>query len=323
VDIHARALARVVGVALFLFGTVTIAACSGNGSGPSVTLPPRESSVTTTTRPPISPPSVTERPDLTTTSRPPLTTAPTTEAPTTSSGAPTIPTSTSAPTTTAVSTTTALSTTTSSTAVTTTTSGSTSISSTSTVSTTVTTAAPATDAPTSTEAAAPALAESTSTGSAWPWVIVVIVVVAAALLGWLLLRRRSGRRSWWDRADGLVREARAVVDLGSTGPASSDPEHQVARWSTLEQRTQTLIADLNAAVDDAPNEEARGTVVSVSMAAQAFLTEVQRTRALHLGPPGPSAEQLEFAAAESNQRVAELGRAADQLEQLAHEAVSR
>jgi hypothetical protein len=154
-------------------------------------------------------------------------------------------------------------------------------------------------------------------------VIVVVLIIAAALLGWLLLQRRSGRRSWWERADGLVREARAVVDLASAGPASSDPEHQVAHWSTLEQRTQSLIADLNVAVDDAPNEEARGAVASVAMAAQAFLTEVQRTRALHLGPPAPSAEQLEFAAAESSRRVAELGRAADQLEQLAGAAVTR
>jgi hypothetical protein len=119
-----------------------------------------------------------------------------------------------------------------------------------------------------------------------------------------------------------VRDSRAVVDLGSTDPVEADPERQVARWSTLEQRTQSLITGLDAATDGAPTDEARTALADVSTAAQAYLTVVQTTRAMRLGPPAPSPEQLEFAAAEANQRIAELGRATDQLERLVRAEVA-
>jgi hypothetical protein len=152
--------------------------------------------------------------------------------------------------------------------------------------------------------------------------VIVVMVIAAALLGWFIIRWRARRRSWWERADGLVRESRAVIDLGSTGPVAADPEHQVAHWSTLEQRTQSLIAGVDAALRDAPTDEARAALANVSTAAQAYLAVVQTTRALHLGPPAASAEQLEFAAAEANQRIAELGSATDRLDQIVRPEVA-
>jgi hypothetical protein len=49
---------------------------------------------------------------------------------------------------------------------------------------------------------------------------------------------------------------------------------------------------------------------------------VQTTRQLHVGPPAPTAEQLQFADADRAQRLANLGTATDQLARVTNPTAS-
>jgi hypothetical protein len=141
-------------------------------------------------------------------------------------------------------------------------------------------------------------------------VLVGLAVVAAAGLAiWLLARRRAQQRAWLRQTDRLVRDTDALADLAAAGPAGPDPQQQVAHWSSVEQRTTELAAAVDAAGAAAPNDQARQALAGLSAAVADYLGTVNTTRQLHIGPPAPTDEQLQFAEADSAQRLAQLQRA--------------
>ena len=149
-----------------------------------------------------------------------------------------------------------------------------------------------------------------------------MVVAIAALLGWLLMRRRNRRLAWRQQADGLVRDATALSDLGATGPVTPDAQQQVAHWSTLEQRATDLLGAIAAASPDSPDDATNRALQVLAAATEDYRTSVRNTRQLRVGPPAPTAEQLELADAISTQRLADLRGATDQLRRTAGGASS-
>jgi len=141
----------------------------------------------------------------------------------------------------------------------------------------------------------------------------VILIAIAVVIAALVNRSRNRRHAWQQQAAGVVRDATALTDLGASGPATPDPEQQIAHWSTLEQRTTALLASVAAASEAAPDDLSREALTGVDTAARAYLGAVQTTRQLHVGPPAPTAEQLQFADADRAQRLANLHAATAQL----------
>ena len=274
------------------------AACSsGGGGGSNATLPRPSTSLTTTTRAPItttsSPPTTGSRPELpTTTAQSTTTTGP----PTTSSS------------TTTTSTTTTPSTTSTTSSITTST---TAASTTTTSSSTTTSTAPPTAAGT-----IPPGGQETTGSRSFPWGALIALGGLAVLLVALLVRQRARRQAWWRQVDGLVRDGRAMTDLGASGPTTVEPEQLVAHWTTLEQRSQSLLAGLTEAVGDAPDAEVRAALATTTTATEAYLSALQTERQLRVGPPAPTGEQLQFAGAETAQCLAEVRGAIESLEQL-------
>jgi hypothetical protein len=150
-----------------------------------------------------------------------------------------------------------------------------------------------------------------------PWLAVGLVAALLALLGLVALRRHSGQVRWWSRVDSLGRDGQALVDLGRAGPAATDPSQQVAHWSALEQRAQALGMATAAVRADAPDSQSRVALDGLGRSSDQYLSSIRNARALRIGPPAPTTEQLAFADAEAGQRLAVVADQLNQLSQLA------
>jgi len=150
-----------------------------------------------------------------------------------------------------------------------------------------------------------------------PWLAIAALAALLVLVLVIALRRRSERNTWWARADALVHDGRALVDVGSAGPAGADPQQQVAHWGTLEQRTQAMANEVQAVLGAGPPDDAtRAAVAGLGQAVSDYLGALRTSRTLRIGPPAPTAAQLQYADAESNQRLAVVRANLDQLDQL-------
>ena len=128
------------------------------------------------------------------------------------------------------------------------------------------------------------------------------------------LRARTKRGDWWARADGLLNDGRAVIDLGAAGPAGATPQQEIAHWTAIEQRAQAFaneVTALNAA--GVPDDATRGTLGGLNQAVADYLGALRASRVVRIGPPAPTPEQMEYADAESTQRLAVLRATLDQL----------
>jgi hypothetical protein len=150
-----------------------------------------------------------------------------------------------------------------------------------------------------------------------PWLAIAALGVLAVGVLAIALHRRSERKEWWTRTDALVRDGRALADLGAAGPAGADPQQQVAHWSTLDQRTQALATEVEAVLAARPPDDpSRAAVAGLGQAVADYQGALRTSRTLRIGPPAPTAEQLQFADAESNQRLAVVRANLSQLDQL-------
>jgi hypothetical protein len=150
-----------------------------------------------------------------------------------------------------------------------------------------------------------------------PWLAFGALAAVLILVLVIALRRRSERNSWWTRADDLVHDGRALVDVGTAGPAGADPQAQIAHWGTLEQRAQSLSNEVDAVLGSGPPDDAtRASVAGLGQAVSDYMGALRSSRTLRIGPPAPTAEQLQYADAEANQRIAVVRANLDQLEQL-------
>ncbi|HEY5155309.1 MAG TPA: hypothetical protein VIJ47_11280 [Acidimicrobiales bacterium] len=149
-----------------------------------------------------------------------------------------------------------------------------------------------------------------------PWLAIGLLGALVALVLVVVVRRRAEGKRWWSEVDAMGRQGQALVDLGTAGPASADVAQQVAHWATLEQRTTELAAAVAAAGPGAPDDPSRAVLTGLDQSVAAYLTALRTSRTLRIGPPAPTAEQLQFADAESAQRLANVRGALGQLDQL-------
>ena len=191
-------------------------------------------------------------------------------------------------------------------------------------SSTSSTAAPTTTTrPSTTTSVAPTSAPTTLVGEEvsaeakkMPWLAIGVLGALIALIIVVMARRRSERSTWWSDVDGVGRQGQALVDLGAAGPASADAQQQVAHWATLEQRTVDLAAAVTASAAGAPDDAARAVLTNLDQAVGTYLAALRTARTLRIGPPAPTAQQLQFADAESAQRLANVRGVLGQLDQL-------
>ncbi|MGZ4706021.1 MAG: hypothetical protein ACXWCM_14255 [Acidimicrobiales bacterium] len=150
-----------------------------------------------------------------------------------------------------------------------------------------------------------------------PWLALGALAALLVLVLVVALRRRSERKTWWTRAETLLHDGQAVVDLGTAGPAGADPQQEVAHWGTIEQRTQALANEVQVVLGAGPPDDAsRAAVAGLGQALSDYLAALRTSRTLRIGPPAPTPQQLQYADAESNQRLAIVRANLDQLDQM-------
>lgn len=205
--------------------------------------------------------------------------------------APTDAATTSATTTAGATTTTAVTTTvgeTTTTAVTTTVSGPTTTTTHIFTATTATTTVPVTVAPTT--------GSESSSGTPWPWIILAAALAAAAgLIGFLVWhRRRSGAAAWGQQTADLNRRALMALD------------DVVAKGSLATGQIEALAAEARGLEGRAPDDASAAAAAQVRARLDDLAAALESDRALRLGTPGPSQEQLSYSESLIRQQLEQL-----------------
>lgn len=145
------------------------------------------------------------------------------------------------------------------------------------------------------------------------WILLGVLAALLALLLAVAAARAARRRRWMAAGEAVLRDGRALVDLGSAGPAAAAPAQEVQHWDMIEQRAAALAAQLPAASSAATSSTDRSILAGLGTALDGYRGSVRTGRALRVGPPAPTAEQVQYADAEARQH---LNGVAAELEQL-------
>ncbi|MBA3267446.1 MAG: hypothetical protein H0T70_04205 [Acidimicrobiia bacterium] len=131
-------------------------------------------------------------------------------------------------------------------------------------------------------------------------VLLVVIVV--------LLMRRRGSGQWRDEAVQAAAEGRSVLGLTTHGLATLDqPAFAAQTWSDLDAQGAQLHQRLQGLARKTPPDEWAGSAVTrLDHALQALRSSVEADRALRLGPPPPTAEQLGYSEAVVRQRATDF-----------------
>jgi len=132
------------------------------------------------------------------------------------------------------------------------------------------------------------------------------VLILAAIVIFLLVRQRGSKR-WTDQAVQAAVEGRSVLALATHGLSTLDQPAAAARtWSDLETQGAQLHQRLQM-LSGRPPEQWLGTAVArTDQSLQALRSAADADRALRLGPPPPTSEQLGYSEAVVRQRAADF-----------------
>jgi hypothetical protein len=146
-------------------------------------------------------------------------------------------------------------------------------------------------------------------------IVAIVVAVLLIILVVALLLRRKGRQQWETNAQGAAAEASSLVGVVTQGLTGLDDPTAAARtWSAVETRGARLHDRLRGLAQKPPNEQ-DGTIVNrMDGSLQSLRSALDADRALRVGPPPPTAEQLGYSAAVVRQRLADFEPSAGQLE---------
>lgn len=152
------------------------------------------------------------------------------------------------------------------------------------------TTAPATTTPTT------ATTSAASSSSSTPWVWIVLgLVLAAALIGiGLWQRSKAGAAAWRSKAQSLNRRCLVALD------------DVLAQGSVVTGKVEALAADARELEASAPNDAARASVGGVRARLEDLVRALESDRALRLGSPAPSREQLSYSTSLIRQQVEQL-----------------
>ena len=159
-----------------------------------------------------------------------------------------------------------------------------------TATTTVTTSAPAPPPP-----PAPAPAESSSSETPWGWIALGIglaLVLVIALVVWR--RRRSGALAWGAKTADLNRRALVALD------------DVIAKGSLVTGQIEALAAEARSLEGRAPDDVSKAAAANVRSRLDELASALEADRALRLGSPPPSSEQLAYSTALIRQQAGQL-----------------
>jgi len=132
------------------------------------------------------------------------------------------------------------------------------------------------------------------------------VILLLGLIIFLLNRQRDSKR-WHDQAVQAAVQGRSILDLATHGLATLDQPAAAARtWSDLEAQGAQLHQRFQV-LGRRPPEEWLGTAVArTDQSLQGLRSATDADRALRLGPPPPTPEQLGYSEAVVRQRAADF-----------------
>jgi len=132
----------------------------------------------------------------------------------------------------------------------------------------------------------------------------------------VLLRRRNLQE--WQAVARSVRVEGSRMLAAVTGGMGTlaDPVVAARTWSSLDSLGAALRADLQGLAAKAPEGEASRVVASVDHALQSLRAAVDADRALRLGPPPPTTEQLGYSEAVLRQRAADFEQSLSDLDRV-------
>ncbi len=132
------------------------------------------------------------------------------------------------------------------------------------------------------------------------------VLILAGVVIWLLMRQRDSKR-WNDQAVQAAVEGRNVLALATHGLATLDQPAAAARtWSDLEAQGAQLHQRLQTLGRRPPEEWLGAAVARTDQSLQGLRSAADADRALRLGPPPPTTEQLGYSEAVVRQRAADF-----------------
>jgi len=140
-------------------------------------------------------------------------------------------------------------------------------------------------------------AETVDSGStSWGWIALGIGLGLAALgvLLWALHRRKAGAEAW----------GRATADLNRRALVALDDV--VAQGSVVTGKIEALASEAHALESSAPDDPSRAAAGNVRARLDELASTMQSDRALRLGSPPPSEEQLTYSTAVIRQQAQQL-----------------
>jgi len=163
-----------------------------------------------------------------------------------------------------------------------------------TTSTPPTTTTPTTTAPTTTTTPT-TTAESSSSSTPWAWIAIGCGLAAVILIGFLLWQRsRAGASDWRTRAASLNRRCLVALD------------QVLAQGSVVTGQIEALAAEARSLEASAPDDASKASAADVRARLGDLAQALESDRALRLGTPPPSEEQLSYSTSLIRQQVQQL-----------------
>ena len=162
-----------------------------------------------------------------------------------------------------------------------------------TATTTVTTAAPAPPPPPAVTTAASS--SSSDGGTPWRWIALGIglaLILLIVLVVWR--RRRSGAQAWGAQTADLNRRALIALD------------DVLAKGSLVTGQVEALAAEARSLEARAPDDVSKAAAANVRSRLDELASALETDRALRLGSPPPSSEQLAYSTALIRQQAEQL-----------------
>lgn len=155
-------------------------------------------------------------------------------------------------------------------------------------------------------------AKTSSSSTAWGWVLLAVVIVLAAVLVALLIARtrRQGREADWQRSVGpAVAAAELARDLVLSQTDADDQQ----RRASVGVQVDEAVTGLERAAATAPDEASNGLTTRAAESLRGLAFAVEADHLMRSGGEHPTGEQLASADAARRNRAAELAAALEQL----------
>jgi hypothetical protein len=159
------------------------------------------------------------------------------------------------------------------------------------------TTAPAPTLPATTTTAAPAESTSSESSAPWGWIALSVGLAAASVIGIVLWRRsRAEAASWSTRLAELSRRCLVALD------------DVLREGSVVTGQVQALAAEARSLESHAPDDPARSAAARLRARLDDLAATLESDRALRLGSPPPTGEQVAYSTALIREQVEQLQR---------------